>query len=67
MQEKLIKKGQQQQEFDASKLTSKSNSAKLKAEVDKIYIDKLKTVPVDLSKQSNVVNNEVVKKAVYDE
>ena len=40
---------------------------KLKAEVDKIDIDKLKTVPVDSSKLSNVVNNEVVKKkTVYN-
>ena len=29
-------------------------------------MDKLKTSPVDLSKLSNVVNNEVVKKTVYD-
>ena len=29
-------------------------------------MDKLKTVPLDLSKPSNVVNNDVVKKAVYD-
>ena len=29
-------------------------------------VDKLKTVPVDLSKLSNVVNNEFVKKTVYD-
>ena len=28
--------------------------------------DKLKTFPVDLSKLSNVVNNDVVKKTVYD-
>ena len=27
---------------------------------------KLKTVPIDLSKLSNVVNNDVVKKTVYD-
>ena len=44
----------------------KSNLAKLKAEVDKIDIYKLKTVPVDLSELSNVVNNEVVKKIVYE-
>ena len=42
---------------DTSNLESKSNLTKLKAEVDKIDIDKLKTVPVDLSKLSNVVNN----------
>ena len=47
---------------DTSNLESKSNLTKLKAEVDKIDIDKLKTVPVDLSKLSNVVNNELSKK-----
>ena len=49
-----------------SNLALKSNSIKLKAEVDKIDVDKLKIVRVDLSKLSNVVNNEVVKKTVYD-
>ena len=39
---------------------------KLKTEVDKTDVDKLKTVPVDLSKLSNVANNDVVKKTVYD-
>ena len=43
----------------------KSNLASLKAEIDKIDVDKLKTVPVDLSKRSNVVNNDIVKKSVY--
>ena len=33
----------------------KSNLASLKTEIDKIDADKLKTVPVDLSKLSNVV------------
>ena len=33
---------------------------------DKLNIGALTTVPVDLSKQSNVVKNDVVKKAVYD-
>ena len=51
--------------IDTSKLALKSNLANLKAKVDKIDVDKLKTVPVDLSKLSNVINN-VVKKAVYD-
>ena len=40
--------------------------ASLKAEIDKIDSNKLKTVPVDLGKLSNVVNNDVVKKTVYD-
>ena len=34
--------------------------------MDKIDVDKLKTVPVSLSKLSNVANNEVVKKTVHD-
>ena len=37
----------------------------LKTEVDKIDIDKLKTVPDDLAKLSNVVKNEVVKKTDF--
>ena len=40
--------------------------ANLKTEVDKLDIDKLVPVPADLSKLSNVVNNEVVKKTEYD-
>ena len=47
--------------IDTSKLALKSNLARLKAEADKIDVNKLKTVSVDLSKLSNVVNN-VVKK-----
>ena len=42
---------------DTSDLASKSNLAKLKADVDKIYVDKLTTLPIDLSKLSDVVNN----------
>ena len=49
-----------------SNLALKSNLAKLKAEINKIYIDKLKTVPVELSNLSNIINNEIVKKTVYD-
>ena len=44
----------------------KTNLASLKTEVDKLDIDQLATVPVDLSKLSEVVKNDVVKKAVYD-
>ena len=50
-----------------SNLALKSNLPRLKAGIDKIDVDKLKTVPTDLSKLSNLVNNEVVKKTVYDE
>ena len=44
----------------------KTNLASLKTEVDKLDIDKLVPVPVDLSKLSDVVKNDVVKKDVYD-
>ena len=47
---------------DVSSFVSKTNLASLKTEVDKIDADKLKTVPVDLAKLSNVVKNDVVKK-----
>ena len=45
-----------------SSFASKANLANLKTEVDKLDTDKLKTVPVDLSKLTNVVKNDVVKK-----
>ena len=48
--------------IDTSGFALKTNLANLKTEVDKIDTDKLRTVPVDLSKLSNVVKNEVVKK-----
>ena len=51
---------------DVSGFASKINLAALKTEVDKIDADKLKTVPVDLAKLSNVVKNEVVKKTDYN-
>ena len=44
----------------------KKNLASLKTEVDKLDIDKLAPVLIDLSKLSDVVKNKVVKKAVYD-
>ena len=51
---------------DFSCFASKTNPASLKTEVHKIDADKLKTVPVDLAKLSNVVKNDVVKKTEYD-
>ena len=50
---------------DVSSFASKINLAALKTEVDKIDVDKLKTVPTDLAKLSNVVKNDVVKKTQY--
>ena len=52
--------------IDTLNLGLKSNWAKLKAEIDKIEVDKLKTAAVDFSKLSIIVNNEVVKKTVCD-
>ena len=51
---------------DTSSFSLKTNLPNLKTEVDKLDIDKLATVPVDLSKLSNVVKNDVVKNTVYD-
>ena len=49
---------------DVSSYASKTNLAALKTEVDKIDIDKLKTVPTD--PLSNVVKNDVIKKTDYN-
>ena len=51
---------------DTSSFASKTNLAALKTEVDKKDVDKLKTVPVDLSKLTNTVKNDLVKKTVYN-
>ena len=53
-----------QQKVDTSKLVVKFDLASLKAKIDKIDIEKLKDVLVDISKLSNVLNNAVVKKRV---
>ena len=50
---------------DVSSFASKTDLAALKTEVDKIDVDKLKTVPDDLAKLINVVKNEVVKKTDF--
>ena len=52
--------------IDVSSYALKSNLASLKTEVDKLDIDKLTSVPIDLAKLSNVVKNDVVKKTEYD-
>ena len=51
---------------DTSIFALKSHLASFKTEVDKLDIDKLVPVPVDLSKLSDIVKNNVVKKTVYD-
>ena len=51
---------------DVSSYATKTNLEALKSEVDKTDVDKLKTIPVDLAKSSNVVKNDVVKKTDYN-
>ena len=51
---------------DVSSFASKTNLAALKTEVDKIDTDKLKAVPTDLAKLTNVIENDVVKKTDYN-
>ena len=51
---------------DVSNLAVKSDLASLKAEVDKVDLDKPKIVLSSLSKLSNVVDHDAVKKIVYD-
>ena len=51
---------------DVSSFALQSNLASLNTEVDKIDADKLKTVPADLAKLSNVVKNDAIKKTEYD-
>ena len=41
---------------DTSKCSIKSDLTNLKLDVDELHISKVKSVPVDLSKLSNVVN-----------
>ena len=49
------------------KFAKKTDLASLKSDVDKLGIDELETTPADLSKLSDGVKNEVVKKVEYNE
>ena len=51
MQQNLIQKMQQ-----VSKLAAKSDLASLKAEVDKLDVDKLKNVPTNLSSLKSIID-----------
>ena len=51
---------------DVGSFVLKSNLASLKTEENNLYTDKLAPVPVDLSKVSDVVKNDVVKKTEYN-
>ena len=52
--------------IDTSSFALKTSLASLKTEVDKLDIDKLAQVSVDLSKLSDIVKIDVAKKAMYD-
>ena len=52
--------------IDTSSFALKPNLASLKTKVEKLDINKLVPVPVDLNKLSDVVKNDVVRKPVYD-
>ena len=51
---------------DTSSFALKANLVNLKTEVDKLEIDQLVPVPTDLSKLSNVVKNDIIKKTDYN-
>ena len=51
---------------DTSSFVLKTNLPNFKAEVDKLDIDKLAPVSVNLRKLSDVIKNDVVKKSVFD-
>ena len=51
---------------DTSSFALKTNLANSKTEVDKLDIDKLAPVPVDLSKLSDLVKSDVVKKTFFN-
>ena len=52
--------------IDISSFALKKKLASLKTQVYKLNIDKLMPVPVDLSKLSALVKNDIVKKTVFD-
>ena len=52
--------------MDSLYLAAKSDLASLKAEVDKLDIDRLTAPPADSSTTSNVADNNVTKKTVYN-
>ena len=51
---------------DTSSFALKTNLANLKTEVDKLKDDKLVPISVDLSKLSDAVKNDAVKRTVYN-
>ena len=54
-------------DVDISDFAKKTDLVSLKWIVDELDIDKLKTIPTDLSKLNDLVENEIVEKGTYDE
>ena len=52
--------------IDTSSFALKTDLANLKSKVDKLDVDKLKPIPTDLSKLSDMVKNDVVNKTDYN-
>ena len=48
--------------INTTKFAKTTDLTNLKSGIEKLYIDKLKAAPVDLSKLSNVLRNDIVKK-----
>ena len=59
-------KSEVKKSVDTSQFAKRVDLSSLKSEIDKLDIDKLKPVPTDLSKLSNVVDNDVIKNTAYD-
>ena len=53
-------------DYYTSTLASKTDLASLKTKIDDLALDKLKTVPADLSNLSNVENDGVKKKCLIN-
>ena len=52
--------------IDIFTLASKNHLANLKTKVDNLDVDRLKSVPVDLGKLGDVMDNDAVKKNMYN-
>ena len=52
---------------NTSECATKIDSATLKSDVDILDFGKLETYPTDLNKLSNLTENDITKKTVYDE
>ena len=52
---------------DTSKFAKKVDLVSLKSEIDKLVFGKFNTTPVNLSKLSDVVKNEVIKRTIHNE